>query len=156
MAKIRCGSLGCECVCHRAKVRQIPRLWTPQMDEQITRGLDRGETVAQIAARLYLTEDSIRWRVKQLGRSLRDGWRSRVEVSSLLGVSWRAVDRWSRAGLLKVTRHGTRWTRVADVDLEAFVAAQAGLLFAAEDVQDARLRRLAETSALANRRRAAS
>jgi hypothetical protein len=124
------------------------------MDEEVTAALDRGETVRQIAVRLYLSEDSIRWRIKQLGRSTRDGWRSRQEVIAVLGVPRRAVDRWMQAGVLKVTRHGTRWTRISARDLESFVSAHAGLLFDPRDVQDARLRRLAETSALANRRRA--
>ena len=154
MSAARCGVLGCECGCHRQKQRQSPRLWTREMDEQVTNGIERGETPSQIAARLHLTEDSIKWRVKQLGRSLRDGWRSRQEVTAVLGVPRRAVDAWMRDGTLRVTRHGSRWTRVSDRDLEAFVVAYAGVLFEADTVADAGLRRLAETAALANRRRA--
>jgi hypothetical protein len=156
MAGAHCDVLGCECACHRQKRRQAPRLWTPKMDQTVTELLNRGEPVGQIASRLYLTEDSIRWRIKQLGCSTRDGWRSRQEVTAVLGTSRRAVDRWMRAGLLKVAHHGTRWTRVRNADLEVFVVAHAGALFDPDGVQEPRLRRLAETSALVNRRRASA
>jgi excisionase family DNA binding protein len=148
----RCPVLGCECQCHRARVRQVPRLWTPGMDRALTEALDRGDHPGSIAAGMHLTIDSIKWRAKHLDRSLREGWRSRQEVAAVLGVGRRAVDRWMRDGSLLVQRHGTRWTRVRDADLEAFVSAQAGVAFDPSGVSDPRLRRLAETSALANRR----
>lgn len=150
----RCHGFGCPCPNHLAKVRQVPRLWTPAMDQALVDALGRGEHPEQIAARLHLTVDSIKWRLKQLDHSLREGWRSRQEVAAVLGVSRRAVDRWMRDGSLRVGRHGTRWTRVRDADLEAFVATQAGLLFDPAGVADRQLRRLAEVSATANRRRA--
>jgi excisionase family DNA binding protein len=153
MSAARCDVLGCECGCHRAKRRQVPRLWTPGMDQTLVDGIARGEHPNQIAARLRLTVDSIKWRIKQLDHSLREGWRSRQEVAAVLGVGRRAVDRWMREGQLRVTRHGTRWTRVSDADLRAFVERYAGVLFSPEDVTDAALRRLAETGALVNQRR---
>lgn len=153
MSTALCSVLGCQCACHCVKQRQIPRLWTPGMDRALLAALERGDTVRQIAAQLHLSEDSIRWRVKQLDHSLREGWRSRQEVAAVLGVGRRAVDRWMRAGLLPVNRHGTRWTRIRDDDLEAFVSTQAGLLFESSGVTDAGLRRLAETASIANRRR---
>jgi len=154
MATLRCGVLGCECQCHRAGRRQPPRLWTPGMDHELTDAIVHGEHPSVIAARMRLTVDSVKWRVKSLGLSLRDGWRSRQEVALVLGAPRRSVDAWMRQGKLRVTRHGSRWTRVADTDLQAFVSAYAGVLFAAETVADPSLRRLAETAALANRRRA--
>ena len=150
----RCNGYGCPCPNHLVKVRQVPRLWTPAMDQTLVDALGRGEHPTQIAARLHLTVDSIKWRLKQLDHSLREGWRSRQEVAAILGVGRRAVDRWMRSGALRVARHGTRWTRVRDADLEAFVAAQAGLLFDPATVTDSALRRLAEVTAVANRRRA--
>lgn len=156
MSKVRCGSLGCECACHRAKIRQAPRLWTPSMDQQLLAALDRGEHPLRIAVSMHLTPDSIKWRTKQLGRSLRDGWRSRQEVAAALGVGRRAVDRWMQEGLLRVGYHGRRWTRILDADLEAFVSAHAGLLFEPEHVTDPVLRRRADVAATVHRRRAAS
>lgn len=123
------------------------------MDRALGAALDRGEHVRVIAMSMHLSEDSVKWRVKHLGRSLRDGWRSRQEVAAVLGVSRRAVDRWARAGQLRVTRHGTRWTRVADEDLRSFVAAHAGVLFDARAVTDATLRPLAQTARLVAGRR---
>ena len=123
------------------------------MDRELTEALQGGQHPAQIAARLHLTEDSIRWRVKQLGLSLRDGWYSRQEIGPLLGVGRRSVDRWMRSGLLRVTRHGSRWARVSDGDLGAFVSCQGGLLFDPAVVTDPALRRVAEVAATANRRR---
>jgi len=159
MAAARCDVLGCECGCHRVKRRQAPRLWTPGMDCALAEAVERGEHPRAIAARMHLSLDSIKWRIKTLGLSLREGWRSRQEVATVLGVSRRAVTRWMRDGSLRVTRHGTRWTRVTDTDLRAFVEQQAGVLFDPEAVQDSigqsALRRLAETSALVNRRRRA-
>lgn len=152
MAIVQCGILGCECACHRAKVRQVPRLWTPGMDRSLTEAIERGDHLKTIAARLHLTEDSIRWRVRQLGLSLRDGWYSRQEIGPLLGVGRRSVDRWMRTGLLAVTRHGTRWTRVRQADLLSFVQAQAGVEFDPSGVGDPALKRLADVSAVANRR----
>lgn len=112
-----CPVLGCECACHRAKRRQVPRLWTPDMDARVRAELAAGATVGGIASRLHLTLDSVRWRIRQLGLS-------------------------------------TRWTRVADDDLRAFVGAHAGALFDPSGVADPSLRSLAETAAVANRRRA--
>jgi excisionase family DNA binding protein len=125
------------------------------MDRRLTDALRAGEHPEQLAAREHLTVDSIKWRIKQLGLSTRDGWRSREEIASVLGVGRRAVNRWMQAGLLRVTRHGTRWTRVSTGDLETFVSAQAGLLFDPADVTDPQLRRLAEVAATANHRREA-
>jgi excisionase family DNA binding protein len=122
------------------------------MDRALLDDLDAGRHVSTIAARMHLTEESVRWRVRQLGRSLRDGWRSRQEVAQVLGVGRRAVDRWWKDGLLPVRKHGTRWTRILEAELETFVRAQAGLLFAPGGVRDARLRRLAEIGAAANAR----
>lgn len=156
MPKIQCGVLGCECTCHRAKVRQPARLWTPGMDRTVTEAIERGDHIRTIAARLHLTEDSIRWRVKQLGLSLRDGWYSRQEISVLLGVGRRHVDRWMHTGLLPVTRHGTRWTRIRQADLLTFVQAHAGVQFDPVGITDPVLRRLADVSATVNRRREAA
>lgn len=153
MAKIQCGTLGCECACHRAKVRQVPRVWTTGMDRSLAEAIEGGDHLRTIAARLHLTEDSIRWRVRQLGLSLRDGWYSRQEIAALLGVGRRSVDRWMRSGRLTVTRHGTRWTRVRQADLLSFVRAQAGIEFDPDGVSNPVLKRLADVSAIANRRR---
>lgn len=155
MATPRCNGYGCPCPNHQAKVRQTPRLWTPGMDQVLTSAVERGEHVRAIAARLHLTDDSIKWRIKTLGLSLRDGWRSRQEVVTVLGTSRRAVDRWMREGKLRVTRHGTRWTRISDADLREFVDRYAGLGLDAEGISDPALRRLAETASTANRRRSA-
>lgn len=124
------------------------------MDRTLTDALARGDHPREIAATLHLTLDSIRWRIKQLDHSLREGWRSRQEVAAVLGVGRRSVDCWMRDGTLAVRRHGTRWTRVRDDDLEAFVSAHAGALFDPLGVGDGALRRLAETASIANRRRA--
>jgi hypothetical protein len=156
MQTARCDVLGCECGCHRQKIRRTGVKWTPERDAFVADALNRGRPVAFIASGLGVTEEAVRWRIKRLGRSTREGWRSRQEVVAALGVSRRAVDRWMRVGLLRVTKHGTRWTRINDADLEAFVRDGAGRLFEPADVRDAHLRRLAETSALVNRRRIAS
>jgi excisionase family DNA binding protein len=125
------------------------------MEAAVITGLERGESVRTIADRLHLTEDSIRWRARQLGLSLRDGWYSRQQITRLLGVNYRHVNRWMRAGQLPVRRHGTRWTKVREEDFKQFIAQYAGLLFDPSDVQNNDMRRLAETSALANGRRRA-
>jgi hypothetical protein len=124
------------------------------MDRELAAAVLRGDHPSSIARTMHLSIDSVKWRVKSLGLSLRDGWRSRVEVVAVLGVPRRCVDRWMRQGTLRVTRHGLRWTRVTDADLLTFVAAYAGVLFDAATVEDSTLRRLAETAAIANRRRA--
>jgi excisionase family DNA binding protein len=152
MAAARCDVLGCECGCHRAKRRQVPRLWTPGMDRELSAAVLRGEHPNTIAATMHLSVDSIKWRIKTLGLSLRDGWRSREDVAAMLGVGRRAVARWVRDGTLPSVLHGRRWTRVTDADLRAFVVAHAGLLFDPFGVADPELGRLAETAALANRR----
>lgn len=123
------------------------------MDRTLASAVERGEPPRRIAGAMHLTEDSVRWRIKHLGRSLREGWRSRQEVAATLGVGRRAVDRWMREGRLAVERHGTRWTRVADDELRTFVRRHAGTLLRPEAIDDQSLRRLAETSAVANRRR---
>jgi hypothetical protein len=156
MAAAKCSTLGCECGCHRARVRQAPTTWTRERDAFVSDALSRGQVLRVIAAGLGVTEESVRWRLRQLDRSTREGWRSRVEVVRVLGVPRRSVDRWMRSGQLRVARHGTRWTRVTDADLRAFVEQQAGVLFDADGVADPALRRFAETSAIVNRRRAAS
>lgn len=153
MTKVQCGVLGCECACHRAKVRKAPIVWTTGMDRVLAESLERGDHAEEIAARLHLTVDAIRWRIRQRNRSLREGWRSRQEATVALGVGRRAVDRWMQQGLLRFTPHGRRWTRIRESDLEAFVSTHAGLLFEPDGVADVRLRRMAETAALANRRR---
>jgi excisionase family DNA binding protein len=122
------------------------------MDRVLAEAISRGDHPSSIAAKMHLTIDSVKWRIKQLDHSLREGWRSRQEVAAVLGVGRRAVDRWMRDGTLRVTQHGSRWTRVRDADLEVFVSAQAGMAFDPSGVTDPHLRRLAETSALANRR----
>lgn len=154
--RTRCGTLGCGCGCHRAKVRQVPRTWTPLLDQTLTEALARGGSVPEIADRLRLTQHSVRWRVRHLGLSTRDGWRSRREVAQVLGVSRRAVDRWWHSGLLRVELHGTRWTRVTHADLRAFVSEYAGVLVDHACIADPALRSLAETAAIVHRRRAAS
>lgn len=126
------------------------------MEARLRHLLADGETVGRIADHLHLTEDAIRWRIKSLGLSTRDGWRSRQEVSAVLGAQRRAVDRWMRSGQLRVTMHGRRWTRVTDADLRAFVGAHGGVLFDPGGVVDPQLRSLAETAARANQRRQAS
>jgi excisionase family DNA binding protein len=125
------------------------------MDAQVTDAVQRGVHPTALAAMLHLTVDSVRWRIRVLGLSLRDGWSSSLEVAALLGVSWRSVNRWRRDGYLRVTRPGRRWTRVTDADLRAFVGTWAGVLFDADGVRDPGLRSLAETASLASRRRAA-
>jgi hypothetical protein len=156
MTTLPCASLGCACACHRAVKRRPPIVWTHGMDRRLRAAIERGEHPEVIADGMALSLEAIRWRVKTLGLSLRDGWRSRQEVQAALGAPRRAVDRWMRDGHLRVTRHGTRWTRVTDDDLRAFVGTHAGVLFDPGCVEDPQLRSLAETAAMANRRRAAS
>ena len=152
--KARCIAAACPCACHvRRRPRQVPRVWTTRMDAAIVERLVSGHSVREIAEWMHLTPDSITWRLKQLGHSTREGWRSSLDVAWALGVSRRAVARWRADGLLVVSPHGRRWTRVVEADLRAFVATWAGVLFEPDGVVDAALRPLAETSALANRRR---
>lgn len=156
MATTRCNGYDCPCPNHLAKVRQPARLWTPGMDRTLTEAIKHGDHLKTIAARLHLTEDSIRWRVRQLGLSLRDGWYSRQEIGPLLGVGRRSVDRWMRSGALVVTRHGTRWTRIRQADLLTFVQSHAGVEFDPAGVTDPVVRRLADVSAVVNQRKAVS
>lgn len=154
MPSPRCAVPGCACACHRVTHRQSPRLWTAHMDDAVRSAIAGGDHPRKVAASLHLTEDSIRHRIKQLGLSCRDGWRTRAEVSRALGVSWRSIERWRGSGALRVVPHGSRWTRITEADLRAFVLNAAGVLFDASTVTDPALRRLAETAAIANRRRA--
>lgn len=154
--RVRCDNLGCECRCHRMKLRRTATKATPEQDAMIGALLVQGQPIAAIASSLHISENAVLWRIRVMGRSTREGWWSRREVVRALGVSWRHLKRWQCAGLLKVTQHGTRWTRIRESDLEAFVKDHSGLLFDPSTVRDARLRRLAETSAIANRRRAVS
>lgn len=124
------------------------------MERELLAALDRGEPLARIAASFHLTEDSIRWRLRQLGRSLRDGWHSRQTAAAMLGVSWRVLERWQQSGDLAVERHGRRWLRITDASLRACVERRAGLDLDPAAIRERGLRRLAETSAVANRRRA--
>src|SRR5262245_7058699 len=145
MRVMRCGMADCRCRCHTQ--RGAPPTWLPGMDRALRAALGRGEHPRAIAAALGLAETSVRWRCKQLGLSLRAGWRSRQEVAVVLGVSRRRVDAWCRAGLLVATPHGTRWTRVTDAEVERFVAAHGGRLFRPDGVRTGALRRLAEVAA---------
>jgi hypothetical protein len=154
MRAVHCGNLGCECACHRQKVRRSSTKATPEQDATIGNMLARGRPIRFIASALSISENAVRWRIRVMDRSTREGWRSRDEVAKAIGVSWRRLKRWQLAGLVTVSAHGARWTRVSDADLEAFVATYAGLLFDPLGVRDPRLRRLAETSGIANQRRA--
>jgi len=150
--KRRCRLTVCACACHLPTVRQRQHLWTPSQDRALLDALRRGRHIREVAADLGLTLQSVTFRVKQLDQSLCLGWRSRQGVARALGVSRRRVTGWWRSGLLVVAPHGTRWTRVTDAELERFVSAHGGRLFAPEGVRVPQLRRLAEVAAMANGR----
>ncbi len=117
-------------------------------------GLSPEKVSEQLTARgpVPRTVASVRIRINKLGRSTRDGWMSGEELIRQLGV-YRARVSWFEAqGLLTRAQWG-RWRRYAIVEVEALIASQAGLTIDPRRVKDARLRSLAETAAIVNRRR---
>jgi hypothetical protein len=123
------------------------------MERRLAEAVWAGQHPAAIAQSMGLSRVSIEWRIKTLGLSLRDGWRSPPEIAVLFGVSIRQVGNWCRSGQLHSTLHGKTWRRITDADLRTFVQQYAGVLFEADGVEDSELRRLAEVNAFANRRR---
>lgn len=159
----------CFCRCHatrrtndqRNKPQKRWDIWKPQHDEAITALVLEGhhpEVVARIISERFAiprSQDSVRRRLSQLGVSIRDGWYSRDDLAKMIGVHHRKIAQWEQDGLLPVAEYG-RWRRIAKADVDAVVAAQAGLAIDPRRIRDPRLRSIAETSAIANRRRAAS
>lgn len=151
---------GCSCRCHAvstgmARSKKTKRsLWTPQRDDELRRLLREGVTQRVIADRLGVSISTVRHRRQALGISGRDGWRSEFEVGRALGVSWRYTRRWRTDGLLRADQHeGSTWWRISEAALEAFVRAHAGGAVDVRRITDARLRSIAEVSAVANSRR---
>jgi hypothetical protein len=148
----------CGCTCHKISAgrrasRKAPRrLWTPSMDAKVVKGLRDGMTQKMIAEKLRLDPRQVADRIQELGESQRTGWRTRHEVTLALGVTWRSASRWQADGLLPLQQYGGRWWRISEEDVQAFVQRHAGRLFEPSTVRDPTMRRLAEVSALANRR----
>lgn len=157
---------GCPCTCHqraeqrKRRTHQLATRWQPEHDAIVRQGIERGDTLRQIADSIEHDHQirrpigSIRNRITELGLSRRDGWRSQAEVARMLGVAEVTVYGWRERGHLAFEEHG-RWYRVRDAALEAFIREQAGRLFDPLKVKDPKLRSLAEVSARANRVRSA-
>lgn len=158
----------CFCRCHAVRfAAQASRkktrsdAWTFLQDEMIRVLISEALDAPAIAERLTdhfgirRGVDAVRRRVAHLGLSLRDGWWSRSDVARMLGISVQRMQRLERQGYLGVHPHG-RWRRVKEADIEAFVREHAGALFDPRRVKDPRFKTLAETAAIANRRRQAS
>lgn len=153
---------GCGCRCHAIRAGQLrgrvrADLWTPEQDAIVRRGVERGDAFATIAAtiehdhKISRSQWAIGARVKALGLAGRQGWRTQHELCLLFRVTDRTIHRWRAQGQLQSTMHA-HWYRFTDADVEAFIREWAGRLFDPAQVQDARLRALAEVSARANAR----
>ena len=132
--------------------------WTPEHDGLLRRLLSFGQTpehIAEMLTRTYAvprTPTAVKVRAVRLGRSLRDGWYSATETYRMLGVSDWTLREWTRQQRIPSSRWG-RWLRYRQADVEQFVVDQAGRLIDPRHVRDPRLRSLAETAAVVNRRR---
>lgn len=157
---------GCDCHCH-ALVRRRPgkgddpRKWEPEEDARLRDLLTGGCTLIDAAERLgadfgkQRTPNAVRIRATFLGLSTRDGWWTRAELRDLLGVPPKRLKLWEDTGILHPEQNGV-WRRYHPSYVEQFVREQAGLLLDPRRVRDRRLRGIAETSSVVNRRRAAS
>lgn len=155
---------GCLCRCHAivtAKATDKTRqrnYWSAKEDDAIRRMLASGETltaiadaVSQISGR-HRTVPALKNRIVRLGISSRENWFTRTDLCYRLGVSPATFVGWVQVGLIEETRYG-RWQRYSPEHVEAFVKAHAGVVLNPRFVKDRHLRSLAETSAIANRRR---
>lgn len=155
---------GCHCRCHavgygRASGKLRVNIWSPDQDAVITKLLADGTHPAQIAEALNQrfplvprTEHAVRLRINKLGLVARTGWYSRSDMARILGTTQRRLAAWEQDGLLPTASHYGKWRRHRIADVERFIVAQAGLLVDPRRITDPRLRNLAETSALVNRR----
>jgi hypothetical protein len=95
---------------------------------------------------------AVQHRLEKIGVSSRDGWWSSADIRRRLGVGEKRFDGWVRTGVLSPSSRG-HWDRFKPDVVETFVRDHAGVLFDPRHVNDSRLRSLAETSAIVNRRR---
>lgn len=132
--------------------------WKGQHDALLIERLDAGATPEEIAHELTRrfkvprTANAVKIRIPRLGRSLLEGWWTGAETARRLGLSWEVLQRLTDQGALIGCPYGA-WTRYRVADVEAFVRAHAGTLIDPRRIRDPRLRSLAETSAIANKRR---
>lgn len=157
------GPEPCVCICHavaagrRASRKKMgPRpYWTREREARLSEGIEAGQPLASIAKAIGVTVEAVRVRASKLGESTRTGWHTQRDVVRMLGVTTETVERWRQDELLEFVRHtGGRWFRISATDMLTFVRAHAGRVFDPSSVTDPTLRRLAETSAIANRRHA--
>lgn len=157
----------CYCRCHAVSLapkkrrRHRPNAYLPSHDALVRAMVEQGDHPAVIAATLSerfgiaRTEGSVRQRMRLLGLSSRVGWWSRDDVIRLLGIPWQRLVALEQAGRIDGVEYG-RWRRYRLHDLEELVRSEAGRGIDPRRVRDRRLRALAETAALANRRSATS
>jgi transcriptional regulator with XRE-family HTH domain len=161
---------GCLCKCHSIRAGKLKspktqvahrKRWLPEHDAVVRDRLQAGVHVEQIAREL--TERFIIPRTamgvenrarRHLGLSLFDGWTSSTQLARRLGVPKSRIEAWRERGYLSGVPDFKQWPRYLEPEIEAFVQQHAGVLFDVRLVRDSRLRSLAETSAIANRRRA--
>lgn len=133
--------------------------WTTRHDDVLTKLVNDDHHPADIAAMLSerfhvpRTDLAVRRRIKHLGLSRREGWYSRTDLIAMLGLHQRKLEALEQAGAIEPTRYGA-WRRYPTATVEQLVREHAGSLIDPRRVRDPKLKALAETSAIVNRRRA--
>lgn len=143
------------------------RHWCAAEDAELRRMVSAGAATNAIATALnrnferHRTQSAVAHRAHDLGLSLRGDWYSEGDVCRLLGVHWKAVNRWRAGGALPATRSEnvrdgapSHWWRIEASDLAAFVERYAGVAFDPARVRNRTLKAKAEIAASANRRQA--
>lgn len=159
---------GCLCKCHAVRAGKLrsgktpkkqANVWLPAHDAVVRERLAAGAAPEQIAVELTQcfkvtrSEGAVKSRAIRLGISLYDGWISSTQLAQKLGVRFHRIEDWRNRGYLKGVPGFKQWTRYLDHEVEAFVRQYAGVLFDVRLVRDPKLKPLAETSAIVNKRR---
>lgn len=162
----------CICRCHRVRAAKDRRRafgghgrawnsWLASHDDALRQLVAActppWEIAEALSARFSVprTAHAVKLRIKQLGLSTRDGWVSGEDLIRGLGLYRRRVGQFEAQGLLTPAEYG-RWRRYSLAEVAALVKAQAGLTIDPRRVRDPRFKAIAETAAVANRRRQAS
>lgn len=157
---------GCPCRCHalvagRARSKRKPRAdaWLPVHDTLIRERILAGDDLDAIAAALVRafhiprTPAAAARRITHLGLSRLDGYLIASDLAHMLGVCGETIRRWAVAGRFGSIRWGGHRRQYSRAAVEAFVREQAGVTIRPSRIRDQRLRSLAETSAIVNRRK---
>ncbi len=152
----------CWCRCHAERKAKHPSrwdAWLPSHDDALRSLIADGaapERCAEILSErfpVFRSRHAVQLRIKHLGLSSRDGWVSGEDLIRLLGVYRRRIQQFEARGLLTPNAYG-RWRRYRAAEVEALISSEAGATIDPRRVRDPRFRSLAETAAIANRRRA--